>query len=196
MTSHHFCAPNDFIHDYRLDSTDVTNLGQDFSFRWCPRSLWYSDKEHSRGLPREKPHVNTIIPHYPTWTHHYHQTLNKRRTESQNFNVSGFISQLSLPNPLQPWVKSRMEILSQQRPQPMLQLHLNDQQFYRLLRWTVTLMRYDIMHFGHHHGTHDAKSPDMVTSLAQEITFHHKRESTKAVVQLQAIHPARTNRQC
>ena len=34
------------------------------------------------------------------------------------------------------------------------------------------------------------KRPDLVTSLVQEITFHHKRESTKGVVQ--GIHLSRT----
>ena len=40
----------------------------------------------------------------------YRQTSNIRRTKSQNLNVSLLVSQLSLPNPLKPGVKSRMKI--------------------------------------------------------------------------------------
>ena len=40
----------------------------------------------------------------------YHQTSNIRHTISPNFNVSGIILQLSLPNPLKPGVKSRMKM--------------------------------------------------------------------------------------
>ena len=36
------------------------------------------------------------------------------------------VMQLSLPNPLMPGVKSRMKMWFEQRPQAMLQLHVND----------------------------------------------------------------------
>ena len=51
-------------------------------------------------------------------------------TKFQNWNVSCFILQLSLPNPLKPDVKSRMKMWLGQHQQAMLQLHLSDQQFY------------------------------------------------------------------
>ena len=53
-------------------------------------------------------------------------------TKSQNLIVSRLILQLSLPNPLKPDVESRMKMWLEQRRQAMLQLHLSDQQFYRL----------------------------------------------------------------
>ena len=40
----------------------------------------------------------------------YRQTSNIRRTEFQNLNVYRFVLQLSLPNPLQPGVESRMKM--------------------------------------------------------------------------------------
>ena len=64
----------------------------------------------------------------------YRQTSNISRTKSQNWIASHLILQLSLPNPLKPRVTSRMKMSLEQRPQPMLQLHLSDQQFYCLLR--------------------------------------------------------------
>ena len=63
--------------------------------------------------------------------YHYHQTSYKRLTKSQNLNVSRLVLQLSLPSP---GFKSRMKMQLEQRRQPMLQLHLSDQQFYCLLR--------------------------------------------------------------
>ena len=54
---------------------------------------------------------------------------NIRRTNSQYFNNSRFVLQLSLPNPLKPGVKSRMKMWLEQRRQAMFQLHLSDQQF-------------------------------------------------------------------
>ena len=39
----------------------------------------------------------------------YRQTLNIKRTKSKHLNVSRFVSNLSLPNPLTPGVKSRMK---------------------------------------------------------------------------------------
>ena len=41
----------------------------------------------------------------------YHQTSNISCTKSQNSNVSRLVSQLPLPNPLKPGVKSRMKIV-------------------------------------------------------------------------------------
>ena len=67
----------------------------------------------------------------------YCQTSNISHTKSQHLNVSRLILQLSLPNPLQPGVKSRMKMESEQRRQAMLQLHLSDQQFYCLLRCSL-----------------------------------------------------------
>ena len=55
-------------------------------------------------------------------------------TKSQHLNVPCLVSQLSLPKPLKPGVKSRMKMSLEQRRQAMLQLHLSDQQFYCLLR--------------------------------------------------------------
>ena len=40
----------------------------------------------------------------------YRQTSNIRRTEFQNLNVYRLVLQLSLPNPLQPGVESRMKM--------------------------------------------------------------------------------------
>ena len=67
----------------------------------------------------------------------YRQVSNIRSTKSQYFNDSRTVLQLSLPNPLKPDVKSRMKMQLEQRRQAMLQLHLNDRQFYCLLRFTV-----------------------------------------------------------
>ena len=40
----------------------------------------------------------------------YRQTSNIRRTKSKNLNVSRPVLQLSLPNPMNPGVKSRMKM--------------------------------------------------------------------------------------
>ena len=64
----------------------------------------------------------------------YCQISNIRCTKSQNLNVSGLVLQLSSCDLLKPGVKSRMKMKLEQRRQAMLQLHLSDQQFYRLLR--------------------------------------------------------------
>ena len=53
------------------------------------------------------------------------QTSNISHTKFQNLIVSHCVLQLSLPNPLKPGVKSRMRMQLE-----LLQLHLNDQQFY------------------------------------------------------------------
>ena len=52
--------------------------------------------------------------------------------KSQILNVSRLVLEFSLPNPLKPIVKSRMEIKMEQRRQAQLQLHQSDQQFYYL----------------------------------------------------------------
>ena len=70
----------------------------------------------------------------------YRQVSNIRRTKSQHFKDSRIVLRLSLTNPLKPDVKSRMKMQLEQRRQAMLQLHLNNRQFYCLLRcvlyWT------------------------------------------------------------
>ena len=64
----------------------------------------------------------------------YCQISNTRHTKSKNFNISRFILQLSLPNPLKLGVGSKLRMQSEQCWQAMLQLHLSDQSFYCLLR--------------------------------------------------------------
>ena len=64
---------------------------------------------------------------------HYRRIFYKSRTKCQNLNVPCLVLQLSLPNPLKPGVKPRMNMRLEQRRQAMLQLHLRDEQFYRLL---------------------------------------------------------------
>ena len=63
------------------------------------------------------------------WYHRHRETSNIRGTKAKNLNVYRLILQLSLPNPRQPCVQSRMKMSA------MLQLHLSNQQFYHLLRW-------------------------------------------------------------
>ena len=55
----------------------------------------------------------------------YRKTSSISRTKSQNLNVSNFVVQLSLLNPLKPGVKSRMKMKLEHRRQAMLQLHLS-----------------------------------------------------------------------
>ena len=50
----------------------------------------------------------------------YRKTLNISLTKSQNWNVSYFILQLFLTNPLKSGVKSRIKIYLEQRRQAML----------------------------------------------------------------------------
>ena len=64
----------------------------------------------------------------------YLQISHFRCTKSQNLNVSHLISSRPCLNLLMPCVKSRMKMQLEQCRQAMLQLHLNDQQFYCLLR--------------------------------------------------------------
>ena len=59
---------------------------------------------------------------------------NIKRTKSQNLNVSCIVLKLSWPNLLKPGVKWWMKMYLELRRQPMLQLHLSDQQFNCLLR--------------------------------------------------------------
>ena len=56
----------------------------------------------------------------------YRKISNIRRTKSPNLNVSSLVLQLSLHNPMQPGVKSRMKMKMEQRRQAMLQLHPSD----------------------------------------------------------------------
>ena len=80
--------------------------------------------------------VNGIItPTVPT----YRQVSNIKRTQSKNINVSRLVLQLSLPNLLKPGVKLRMTMYLEQRRQARLQLHLNDQKMYCLLRCALYL---------------------------------------------------------
>ena len=58
----------------------------------------------------------------------YRKITNISGTNSQNLNDTRLVLQLSLPNPLKPGVKSRMNMQLEQRRQAMLQLHLSDQQ--------------------------------------------------------------------
>ena len=45
-----------------------------------------------------------------------------------------------LPNPLKPGVKSKMKMWFEQRRLAMVQLNVNDQQVYYLLRWDLCMM--------------------------------------------------------
>ena len=67
----------------------------------------------------------------------YRQVSNLTRTKSQHKKDFRTVLRLSLPNPLKPDAKSRMKMQLEQRRQAMLQLHLNDWQFYCLLRCTL-----------------------------------------------------------
>ena len=63
------------------------------------------------------------------------QISHKRRTKSQNLNVSRLILQLVFAQfALKSGVESRMKMLLEQRREAMLQLHLSDEQFYCLIR--------------------------------------------------------------
>ena len=64
----------------------------------------------------------------------YRHVSNIRRIKSQHLKDSRTVLQLSLPNPLKPDVKSRMEMKLEQRGQAMLQLHLSHRQLCCLLR--------------------------------------------------------------
>ena len=63
----------------------------------------------------------------------YRQSSNISLTISHNVSVSRLVLPLSLPNPLKPGVKSRMNMDLVQRLSALLQLLLSDQQFYCLL---------------------------------------------------------------
>ena len=73
---------------------------------------------------------------------YYLQTSSTSRTKSQNLHVSWLVLPLSCPKPLKPGVKSQMKMYLERRRQAMLQLHLNDRQFYGLLR-CVLYQRFD-----------------------------------------------------
>ena len=72
----------------------------------------------------------------------YRKISNISRPQSQNVNVSRLVLQLSLPNSLRPGVELKINMLLEQRRQAMLQLHLRDQQFDKLLR-CVFYQRFD-----------------------------------------------------
>ena len=55
---------------------------------------------------------------------HYRYTSNIKHTKSQKLNVYRLVLQLSLPNPLKPGVKSRLNMKLEQRWHAMLQLNL------------------------------------------------------------------------
>ena len=82
---------------------------------------------------------------------YYRQTSNIVRTISQNLNVSRLVLKLSLPNQLTPFVRSRMKMQLEQRWWAMLQHHLNDQQFYCLLRCGLYHMFDDTKMVATHH---------------------------------------------
>ena len=73
----------------------------------------------------------------------YRQTFDISRTNAPNLNVFRLVLQLALPNPLKLGVKLRMTMSLEQRRQAMLQLHLNGEQFYCLLRCALYLRFYD-----------------------------------------------------
>ena len=77
----------------------------------------------------------------------YCQTTSIRHTKSKNLNVSHLVLQLSLPNPLKPGGKLRMKIQLEQCLQAMLQLHLNDQQFYCLLSSAFLILEFNGTNF-------------------------------------------------
>ena len=74
-----------------------------------------------------------LMPHAVSITAYvyvYHQSTNKGRPKFQNLNVSRLVLQLSLPNPMKPGVKSRVNMELEQRWQAMFKLHLSDQYFH------------------------------------------------------------------
>ena len=104
-----------------------------------PHLNYPSRAPHSLGI---KVGGTNIVPEHHFFVPHvlacfYRKTSNIRGTESQNFNVSRHVLQLSLPNPLKPSVKSRMKMQLEQCQQALLQLHLSDQQFYCLLMYNL-----------------------------------------------------------
>ena len=64
----------------------------------------------------------------------YREMSNIKSTKIQEVHVFHLILELSLWNLLKRGVKLRMQMELEQRRQPMLQLHLNDQEFY----WPIT----------------------------------------------------------
>ena len=64
----------------------------------------------------------------------YCQISSIRCTKLQDLNVSRLVLQLSLPNPLEPGVKSRMKMYLEQRRQSICSNYMSNQQFYGLLR--------------------------------------------------------------
>ena len=80
------------------------------------------------------PGANELKSRCPWLSIIYRQVSNIRRTKSKHLRDSCTVLRLSLPNPLNTDVKSRMKMLLEQRRQAMLQLHLSDRQFYCPLR--------------------------------------------------------------
>ena len=54
--------------------------------------------------------LNLVTIEWVDGLHIYRKISNTRRTQSQNINVSRLVLQLSLPNPLKPGVKLKMEM--------------------------------------------------------------------------------------
>ena len=78
-------------------------------------------------------HTHSFRSFVPLQITQCRQTADICRTKSQNLNVSRLVLRLTLPNPLNPGVKSRMKMYLEQRQQATLRLHLTDQQIYCLL---------------------------------------------------------------
>ena len=80
----------------------------------CHIDLWYELRSCFHQILSNKwlwIHEGWVM-HIVSKLHHqltYHQTSNISPTKSQNLNVSRLVFKLSLPNPLKPDAKSRME---------------------------------------------------------------------------------------
>ena len=67
-------------------------------------------------------------------------------------NAPCLILQLSLSNPLESGIKSRMKMQLEQRRQAMLQLHLSDQPLPTRVRFILEILRYLHKHILHRFG--------------------------------------------
>ena len=142
-----------------LEADNPSPLAPDWC---CPPSILTQDPKGIRRLDIWKPLVSLVaylstcsqhlVMNYPQGSVHfskhaesystfhlwrrlpeiYRKISNIICTKSQNLNDSYLILQLSLPNPLNSGVKSRMKMKMEQRQQATLHLHLHDQQLYCL----------------------------------------------------------------
>ena len=102
------------------------------------------ERNWMKQLPWYETGLNTLSVGLSCLNIKFRQTFNIRHTNSQHFYVSHLVLQLSLPNPFKPGVKLRMKMWLEQHQQPMLQLHLSDQQFYN--QWMYLLyLRFESM---------------------------------------------------